>query len=397
MPITVNATSATFLMALAFVAGLTWLSRREALPLWLIAIVAVPIGLLHLDTDWRLFSVHGLMHASMVYEIFERGLPAETPLVAGTPLQYPYGVHVLVAGILRVMPISPPTVFAMLNIGCLIGSIVVFDRIARAVSPDRAYRWLALILVMFGVTVFSGGPFGNLIFSSALEEHRWPLDILFKFITTNNNQLGILLYGIAMLGLIQLIKGCGNSIRNFATIGGGFVLAGLLYPFAWLAIGVAGGVTIVQLGVTHDSVKRRQALYVLGLFAVCTVLVLPWLLSLTGDKAPRGTMGLHPDQIAFAIGLLFIAMAGPLVLALWRRGEVTRLFQEHRETAIFFLGITAILQALFLGWCRKVGGKLENWRKLRIVKHSERRCAAAERSLRHETSYGIDVAQSIFR
>ena len=50
-----------------------------------------------------------------------------------------------------------------------------------------------------------------------------------------------------------------------------------------------------------------------------------------------------------------------------------------------------------LGWCRKVGGKLENWRKLLIVKHSERRCAAAERSLRHETSYGIDVAQSIFR
>ena len=30
-------------------------------------------------------------------------------------------------------------------------------------------------------------------------------------------------------------------------------------------------------------------------------------------------------------------------------------------------------------WCRKVGGKLENWRKLLIVKHSERRCAAAER------------------
>ena len=52
---------------------------------------------------------------------------------------------------------------------------------------------------------------------------------------------------------------------------------------------------------------------------------------------------------------------------------------------------------LSLWWCRKVGGKLENWRKLRIVKHSERRCAAAERSLRHETSYGIDVAQSIFR
>jgi choline monooxygenase len=49
------------------------------------------------------------------------------------------------------------------------------------------------------------------------------------------------------------------------------------------------------------------------------------------------------------------------------------------------------------GWCRKVGGKLENWRKLLIVKPSERRCAAAERSLRHGTSYSIVVAGSIFR
>ena len=49
------------------------------------------------------------------------------------------------------------------------------------------------------------------------------------------------------------------------------------------------------------------------------------------------------------------------------------------------------------GWCRKVGGKLENWRKLLIAKHSERRSTAAERSLRHGTSYSIDVAHSIFR
>ena len=71
-------------------------------------------------------------------------------------------------------------------------------------------------------------------------------------------------------------------------------------------------------------------------------------------------------------------------------------------SATFAGSITAILintpgTAAAAAWCRKVGGKLENWRKLLIVKHSERRCAAAERSLRHETSYGIDVAQSIFR
>lgn len=48
-------------------------------------------------------------------------------------------------------------------------------------------------------------------------------------------------------------------------------------------------------------------------------------------------------------------------------------------------------------WCRKVGGKLENRRKLPIVKPTERRSAAAERSLRHGPSYSIDVPRSIFR
>ncbi|MCH7710515.1 MAG: AAA family ATPase [Proteobacteria bacterium] len=54
-------------------------------------------------------------------------------------------------------------------------------------------------------------------------------------------------------------------------------------------------------------------------------------------------------------------------------------------------------ERLRAGSCRKVGGKLENWRKLLIVKPTERRCGAAERSLRHGTSYSIDVATSIFR
>ena len=68
-----------------------------------------------------------------------------------------------------------------------------------------------------------------------------------------------------------------------------------------------------------------------------------------------------------------------------------------RAAAGLLLVLSGLLVRIVHGWCRKVGGKLENWRKLLIVKHSERRCAAAERSLRHETSYGIDVAQSIFR
>ena len=60
--------------------------------------------------------------------------------------------------------------------------------------------------------------------------------------------------------------------------------------------------------------------------------------------------------------------------------------------------ITEIVSQLDLrGWCRKVGGKLEDRRKLLIVKHSERRSTAAERSLRHGTPYSIDVAHFIFR
>jgi hypothetical protein len=48
-------------------------------------------------------------------------------------------------------------------------------------------------------------------------------------------------------------------------------------------------------------------------------------------------------------------------------------------------------------WCLQVGGKSENRRKLLIANLSNRRCAAAERSLRHGTAYIIDLPYSIYR
>ena len=87
------------------------------------------------------------------------------------------------------------------------------------------------------------------------------------------------------------------------------------------------------------------------------------------------------------IPISFVVIAFTIMLL--REPSISYFFKRNLSTTL--------RHRRFLWWCRKVGGKLENWRKLLIVKHSERRCAAAERSLRHETSYGIDVAQSIFR
>ena len=123
------------------------------------------------------------------------------------------------------------------------------------------------------------------------------------------------------------------------------------------------------------------------------------------DDAQLGKHGvldhsdLHGGVAGFRLKPLAVRHNGPWRHSKARRNAADQARSYHGDCVSHVARLVGLVRQVDLevGWCRKVGGKLENWRKLRIVKHSERRCAAAERSLRHETSYGIDVAQSIFR
>ena len=111
------------------------------------------------------------------------------------------------------------------------------------------------------------------------------------------------------------------------------------------------------------------------------------------SKVPAATRVMSPAAVVRS-NVPAVAWATPMLLTSTPSDSVKATLPD---VTLSISRLATVISSAAPGWCRKVGGKLENWRKLLIVKHSERRCAAAERSLRHETSYGIDVAQSIFR
>ncbi len=83
--------------------------------LWVVAAHLIPLGLITavlLEESWRIYSHHGLLHSSIVYAILDRGVPPENPLMAGTPIGYPYGHHAALAFVMRWLPIAPPWLFA---------------------------------------------------------------------------------------------------------------------------------------------------------------------------------------------------------------------------------------------------------------------------------------------
>jgi hypothetical protein len=104
------------------------------------------------SADNRISSSHGLWHASIVYQIMNGSLPPNNPLLGGEPLFYPWAHHAVVAGISQVLRLSPSYVFALMNLGLLLFTILLVYRASRAVCPDRVTNLFAVFLSIYGLT-----------------------------------------------------------------------------------------------------------------------------------------------------------------------------------------------------------------------------------------------------
>ena len=97
---------------------------------WLLLVAVSPLAVL-CRFDVRVFSFHGLMHASVVYRILEGGAPPDDPLLAGSPLPYPWLHHLLVAWLCRMLEVLPGTGFALLSAVALPATLWLLYRCRR--------------------------------------------------------------------------------------------------------------------------------------------------------------------------------------------------------------------------------------------------------------------------
>ncbi len=336
--------------ALALSAAVSLMVRRQTSIWALAALLVLPVAVLFSLPDWRMFSWHGWLHFSIVYDIFERGVPPSFPLLAGYDLKYPYAFHFVVAQLLKVIPLAPSWFFATLSVACLLGTIVTLDRLASMISSDRAFRLLSISLALFGVGTLLSTPVGKILADLFGFPYENRLDPLHKFMEVGINQSGLLLFTISLLGLAKVVAGERAWPKSYGLFVCGFTLSGLIYPHAWLASGLVAAAACFQLTFLERPKRLNSAIALAALSGGASLLLLPWLLAIGAGKSGAGSFRpIDLEAIPEKLAILLLLLVIPASIAWLNRQAIGEFYTNRRPLLMFlFLAVAALLLSYLL-------------------------------------------------
>jgi hypothetical protein len=293
---------------------------------------------------------HGLFHAGIVYELLLGGSPPENSLMAGEPLHYMYGHHALIAMLMPVVPISPTLLFVLSSVVAMAVFALTVHRAAGYVSDSRAVRALAVLFALTATNPFLADPLREVtarVLLAPFDNRPVPF---YKFMGVNTNQLGIALFGLAILGLLR----CAQTRRwdwvafgllLFATFG-----SAATYPPAWSAILAAGGAAVVALWWTRRSVLQ-PATFVVGIAVVAGTLAgLPWILDVMMGKSGSSGVAVLPTLRFFVLGAFNVAafLAIPVLVSWLCRDQIRHLWRQRRDTFAVLLACSVACFGAYL-------------------------------------------------
>jgi hypothetical protein len=337
------------LSAAAAIVALAWVLLRRDAPMWtfLVLLLAAPLALLQVFSNVRIIGWHNLLHCSFVYQAERGGVRPENPMMAGEPLRYYYGEHWLLAQLMRIVPLAPTILFALIDVTAAVFTAVALDRVAVRLDHAKAFRVFAVMMSLLGTTVTISGLPLKLAGSLGIEaENRVsPID---KFFTANNNPVGIAAAALVLLGLIKLVEDRGDrKTGGYALVGFGLLAAGLLYPMSLVPSAAATG--LVGLALLARSGDRRRGAILLAVLAASVAAIYPYLRAITAGKS--GSSGFAPVSQALLVreleNLALVAIWPVLVWALAGR-RLREFLDQNRPVAAVLVLWSAVGAALFL-------------------------------------------------
>ena len=303
---------------LALVAALAAVAAVRAPARWVpaaaISVVTLPVAIVLLDPELRIFSHHGFLHASYVEAILARGLPPTDPLVAEAPLGYAWLHHAAIAGLVRATGLHASTWFAVTGVALLAVCTAVLSSGARRGFRDSGAQVLAPLLALYGASPFPRGPLARGLQELGVDPEPRLLPVQ-KFASVNSNPLGILCFAWALVALFRLADPDEPAPRRAAahlfaaTLG-----AAWLYPLTAPAVVGAAGLTGVALLVRDRAVRAAWLPWAAA--GAATLLAAPYLLGLQRGKETASVV-FDPSWSHVSGGLLQTALAlGPPLLLL---------------------------------------------------------------------------------
>jgi hypothetical protein len=295
---------------------------------------------------------HGFMHASVIYQIMQRGiLPPEEPLWAGGTLRYPWVDHLLLAQGSRISGANPLVLSLIAQTFAYIAFLAAAAWLASTVTRDRMTIALATLLSGFGISIFHygflAGPAQRAFPPLWLEPRVIPLD---KFLNITAAPIGYAAMGVASVAAVRLVCGLGSPRRMLVLIAACTLVAAFIHPLSWLGVLVYGAVA----GVMLLAARRREELIRAGQLALAvgipSALAFPYLRSVGASESSDGWMGItsSPHILGLkAANLAFFLFAFAL-LAYLHRAELIRMVRERNRAAIMLLLAIAALATAYL-------------------------------------------------
>jgi hypothetical protein len=294
---------------------------------WFVILATAPVAIAYVANPvLRLRSYHSLMHAGIVYQILNGNIPPAAPLVGGYPLKYPWGPHLLVAGMSRVFDVSPLTSFAFLNVAAILLVILLVHRISRLMVNDETANILSVVVAVFGVSLL---PYPILSFLQ-IKVPAAPkgIPVFSKFTNVNALPLGLVFILLSLFSALQLLRRprarLGVVLMLVSVVGTGF----FYFPFLpGLVAGVGAACTVILLLRKTSEVtwEIRPAIVVIATLIVGIVVLVPYLTQIGGGTISEIRL-FGPGHAARNLWKALVA-SGPIlfVIILTRRQLAARI------------------------------------------------------------------------
>ena len=266
-----------------------WVNRKTQ-PGWavFVALALVWLAVMGLDPTHFVQSHHGMMHSALVAGIVEQGFPPESPWFAGQPAGYPWGHHVLLAG-LEHLGAPTPLGFTVTHAIALAGV------------------WAALSFAAGGGRAGAAAVFVALLATSPIELEPRAVPLFVKFLNANSTPLGLATAAM----FVAWLKHPQHHWLVVISVAAG----GILYPLVGLGTALGAGAVIAMGQVPSRS--RSMTALAAGSLLPAGYLIWMWSEGVGGSLSLVGwwTFGRHV--------VLGGMTAFPLLLLAWR-GKMSR-------------------------------------------------------------------------
>jgi len=269
-------------------------SSKHVRLFWYVLLAVLTMTVMYaLNPNNRVYSYHGFMHAGIVYQALNGNIPPLNPLLGGNPLLYPWGYHLLAAGISKMANLSPAYSFAVINVASAVLVMVLAYKISRTLVSSRSHNLFSALLTLTGATVFNLQMIDLIIQYAHINIEDLAIPYFIKFTNVNAAPLGIVFYLLFLFSYIKMSQSGKYTLYYGALLFLSVSGCGFFYPLMFPGILVCTATLfvaeIILMSTNSQDSKYKIFATKMIVIVVAVLFVLPYLNSLTGSDVTGKT------------------------------------------------------------------------------------------------------------